>query len=149
MGFRSSVQDWELLLFTGPKMVLGIIPEEAWSYKKTKKLVLVHRTPNNNQWLVITSHFSVSPAISRFTSKYILFCLQKKLFKITWNIYMAFLYRKNYKKTLHTFKYNFWNAFISFTRISWTGNCFWLLQIWPFPAWSTDYFSNYCFQNMC
>ena len=114
LRLRSSVQDWELLLFPGPKMVPGIIPEQAWSYKKTKKLVLVHRAPNNNQWLV-TSHFSVSPAIPRFTSKYILFCLQKILFEITWNIYMAFLYRKKYKKTLHTFKYNFWNT-LFFTR---------------------------------
>ena len=39
---------------------------------------------------------------------------------------------------MHTFKNNFASTFVSDKGSSWTDSYFRLLQIWLFPAWSTD-----------
>ena len=82
------------------------VHEEFWSFSNT-----LFSAANNSQWLVITSHFSVSPAIC--INKCIIICIAINTF---YNVCKSILF----KITLHTFKYNFWNTFISYKGSFWT-----------------------------
>ena len=105
----------------------------------------------SNYWsfFCFTSHLSLCLPVT---------ICESALFKITFEWSVRHFYTEKIIRNLHTFKNNFWNAFISYNKSLRTDSCFQLLQLWfcIFPAWlSGDAFQKSCVlghifcQNIC